>query len=114
MEMVCILCPMGCALEVLALDGEIDVSGNACVRGARYARQEMSNPMRMVTTSVRVEGSELPLCPAKTAELVGKARIADVLAAARLVHVEVPVRIGDVLAENVAGTGVDLVATANR
>ena len=113
-EMICILCPMGCALQVNERSGEISVSGNGCLRGASYGRQELTNPMRVVTTSVGTSGAALPLCPAKTAAAVPKGKIAEVLRAARSAHAEAPMDIGDVLIANVADTGVDLVATANR
>ena len=114
MEMVCILCPMGCTLTVDQHGGDVRVTGNECPRGAKYGAQELLSPMRVVTTSVWVDGADLPLCPVKTAGMVSKAKIGDVLAQTEKAHVKAPVRIGDVVIHDVAGTGVDVVATANR
>ena len=113
-EMTCIICPMGCRLSV-EIDGDsIRVSGNTCKRGEQYAVQEATCPMRTVTSLIAVDGAALPLCPVKTARQVPKARIPEVLAALRKARVQAPVKLGDVLIADVAGTGVDIVATANR
>ncbi len=114
-ELTCIMCPIGCAITVEeADDGTLTVRGNGCPRGDRYARQEVTNPTRVVTSVVRVEGAALPLCPVKTASPVPKATIPACLEAIRAVAVKTPVAIGDVLVEDLAGTGVALVATDNR
>lgn len=113
-EMTCILCPMGCRLTVeQAQDGQVTVHGNTCKRGAAYGEQELLNPMRVVTSSVRVNGGARPLCSVKTAGQVPKASIDRVLDEIRKVRVCAPVRIGQVVAENIAGTGVNLVATSH-
>lgn len=114
MELTCIVCPMGCRITVETADGEMKISGNTCKRGEMYARQESVCPMRTLTSLVRVRGGEGPLCPVKTKENVPKAKLNDVLKVVRTVTVDAPVRIGDVLVRDIAGTGVDLVATANR
>ena len=112
-EMICIRCPMGCALVAAQEDGHVRVTGNACARGVEYGAQELMNPVRTVTSSVRVRGGMRPLCPVKTADAVPKAAIGEVLAAIRQLRPSAPVRIGQVLIEGVAGTGVDLVATGS-
>ena len=112
-EMICIRCPLGCRLTVTQDGDNITVTGNTCRRGMEYGIQEMRCPMRVVTSSVRVTGGQRPVCSVKTADAVPKASIPDVLEALRSVHVAAPVRIGDVIVPDIAGTGVDLVATAN-
>ena len=113
MEMTCIRCPMGCRLTVTQDGDTFTVSGNTCRRGEEYGIQEMRCPMRTVTSSVRVEGGRRPVCSVKTAENVKKADIPEVLAAIRGIRVKAPVAIGDIVCPNIAGTGVNLVATAN-
>ena len=113
-EMTCIICPMGCRLSVQVEGEAITVSGNTCKRGEVYATQEVTCPMRTVTSLVAVDGAALPLCPVKTAAQVPKAKIVEVLTALKKARVKAPVKVGDVLIEDIAGTGVDLVATANR
>ena len=113
-EMTCIICPMGCRLTVEIDGAAIKVSGNTCKRGETYAVQEATCPMRTVTSLIAVDGAALPLCPVKTAGQVPKAKIAEVLAALRTARATAPIKLGDVLIANVADTGVDIVATANR
>ena len=113
-EMTCIICPMGCRLTCETDGDRITVSGNTCKRGEKYAIQEMTCPMRTVTSLIAVDGASLPLCPVKTAQQVPKAKIGEVLTALRAARVQAPVKLGDVLIADVAGTGVDIVATANR
>ena len=108
----CIGCPMGCRLTVQLEEGKVSfVDGAACGRGAVYARQECVCPTRMVTSLVRVQGRQAPLS-VKTTQPVPKELIFVCLAAIHKVLAIPPVRIGDVLLENVAGTGVNVVATS--
>ena len=111
--MICINCPKGCELDVeRTADGTITVTGHTCPRGEAYGRAELENPTRMVTGLVRVAGMRKPL-PVKTKSPVAKGKISDVLFAMHQATVQLPVKIGDVIVADVAGTGVDLVATAN-
>lgn len=114
MEMVCILCPMGCGLTVDQADGTVTVTGNGCARGVKYGEMEVTNPMRVVTASVRVSGGAMPLCPVKTAGMVPKGKIAAVLEAVRNARVSPPIHIGDILIPNAADTHINIIATANR
>ena len=99
----------------MEVDGEeMRVSGNQCKRGETYCRQEVSCPVRTVTSLVAVVGGEHPLCPVKTAQAVPKDRIPEVLAILRSLRAQAPIAMGDVLLRDIAGTGIDLVATANR
>lgn len=116
MEYTCILCPRGCQLTadwVTDDNGEkkVAVSGNFCPRGVKYATEEMTMPMRTVTTSVYVEGGDEKMVSAKTSDTIPKEKIEEVLAAAKTLNVTAPLNVGDVLIENVADTGRDLVAT---
>lgn len=113
-NLVCIGCPLGCSLEVAMKDGKVEsVSGNNCPNGDRYARREMTCPMRSVTSVVRVTGGTLRVVSVKTAGEVPKGKIFDCVRALKEIDVSAPVRIGDVILKNVAGTGVDVVATKN-
>lgn len=112
-QMTCIRCPVGCRMTV-SIEGDlITASGHDCARGEKYARQEMVRPMRTVTSSVRVRGGLRPLCSVKTAREVLKAAIPDVLAAIHAACADAPIRVGQVLVQNIGNTGVDLVATSN-
>lgn len=99
-------------MEVTTEGSVVTVVGNACPRGEEYAKAEVTNPTRMVTGLVRVAGMRKPL-PVKTKVPVPKAKIDEVLFALHQTTVQLPVCIGDVVIADVAGTGVDVVATAN-
>lgn len=111
-NLTCISCPMGCPLTVVMENGEVvSVSGNTCKRGDIYARKEVTNPTRIVTSTVRVEGGSAEMVSVKTKEDVPKGKIFDCVKALKDVTVKAPVHIGDVIIPNVADTGVDIVAT---
>ncbi|MBO5643463.1 MAG: DUF1667 domain-containing protein [Kiritimatiellae bacterium] len=112
MKMICISCPRGCEMDVVQEAGEVVVKGNACPRGEDYGRNELINPTRMVTGLVKVAGMRKPL-PVKTSRPVPKGAIDAVLFSMHQMTVQLPVKIGDVIIQGVAGTGVDIVATAN-
>ena len=114
LHMTCIRCSMGCPLTVEVENAAVvSVSGNGCHRGVEYAMTEAIHPIRTVTSTVRTKNGVRSVVAVKTVPDVPKARIFEVMAAIRSLTVEAPVRIGDVLLKNVAGTGCDLVATAN-
>ena len=111
-ELICITCPMGCTLEVTHEgDTIIDVEGNTCKRGVDYAKEELTDPRRMVTTTVRVAGGLHPLLPVYTSAPIPKARIFDLLAEIRKVEVQAPVSVGDAVLEDVVDTEVDVLAS---
>ena len=113
-ELTCICCPVGCNLRA-HLDGDsiLTVTGNGCKRGDEYARQECVSPVRVITAAVPVKNGKLARVSVKTAAPVPKERIFDVMDAIRRISAEAPVHIGDVLCKNIAGTGVQLIATRN-
>lgn len=113
-EMTCISCPMGCRLTATRDDaGNVTVTGFTCKRGEVYGTQEFTCPMRTVTSSVRVEGGVRAVCSVKTINTVPKAKIGEVLEAIAACKAAAPLAIGDIVIENIAGTGVNLVATSN-
>ena len=113
-ELTCIVCPVGCRVTVEIEGAEMRVSGNQCKRGDAYCRQEVSCPMRTVTSLVAVSGGEHPLCPVKTSHAIPRAKIADVLAILRTMRVKTPVAFGYIVVAIMAGPGADIVATDSR
>lgn len=111
-KLICIRCPLGCQLEA-DVDGTevLAVRGNTCPRGAEYAQKELTNPTRIVTTTVRVEGGDELMLPVKTAGDIPKGKIIDCIQALKNLKIQAPVSVGDVIFHNVAETGVDMVAT---
>ncbi|MBQ1304932.1 MAG: DUF1667 domain-containing protein [Erysipelotrichales bacterium] len=113
-ELTCIGCPMGCQITVELENGEVlSVHGNTCAIGDKYARHEVTNPERTVTSTVVVDGGDKPRCSVKTAGNIPKEKIFECMKEIDAVRLEAPVSIGDVVIENVAGTGVNIVATRN-
>ena len=114
-ELICIGCPMGCSLRAEIKESQvISVTGNTCRHGEEYAKKEVTNPTRIVTSSVKVEGGKLGVVSEKTREDIPKEKIFAVIKELKDVRVQAPVSIGDVIIKNVAGTGVDVVATRNN
>lgn len=111
-ELTCINCPLGCALTVASENGSVlSVTGNTCQRGEAYARAEITAPTRIVTTSVPVAAGSCPMVSVKTASAIPKDKIFDCISALKNVTATAPIAIGDVILQNVAGTGIDMVAT---
>ena len=112
-ELTCINCPMGCRITA-EYDGKevTNIQGFTCARGKAYAQTEITDPTRMVTALVGVAGSHKPLS-VKTRNPIRKPLIFDALQAIRGTTVTSPVHIGDVVIENVCGSGVDVIATEN-
>lgn len=111
-ELICIGCPLGCNLTVEMDGGQVlSVNGNTCKRGDDYARKELTDPRRIVTSTVPVAGGNLPVVSVKTASDIPKEKIRECLCALKGVTLTAPVQIGDVIVENVADTGVDVIAT---
>jgi len=108
----CINCPVGCRMTVtLSEEGAfLSVSGNTCPRGAKYARQECTQPERMITAVLPVSGSPVPLS-VKTRSPVPKKRIFEIMRELSRLQITAPVQPGDVVLANVLNTGVDIVAT---
>ena len=105
---------MGCPLTVtVGNDGAIDVKGNTCKIGDRYARREVTSPMRSVTSSVKVRGGEIERVSVKTESEIPKGKIFDCMKEISSAEVGAPVRIGDVMIEDCADTGVRVIATKN-
>ncbi len=111
-EMICISCPVGCTMRV-SHDGTeiIEVEGNTCKRGVEYAKAELSDPRRMVTSTVRVRGASHTLLPVYTASPIPKPLIFGLLAELRTVEVQAPVEAGQVIVEDALGTGVNILAS---
>ena len=109
-EITCICCPLGCRLQVEEEHPE-RVSGNSCPRGAQYGKNEVTDPRRTVTASVPVTGGAHSMVSVKTSREIPKDRIFDCMEKIHALRVLAPVKIGDVLLSDCAGTGADIVAT---
>lgn len=112
-EFTCIGCPLGCQVIVKEDSGNLIITGNTCPRGEKYVRDELTNPTRMVTSMVSVKDGEIAVVSVKTKDAIPKDKIEDCIRELKGVCVKAPVKIGDVILENVAGTGIAVIATKN-
>lgn len=111
-ELICIGCPLGCPLTVEMKGTEVvSVTGNTCPNGDHYARKEVTDPRRTVTSTVRVLGGSLPVISVKTAQDIPKNKIFDCMQELATIRVKAPVQEGDVIVSNIADTGVPVIAT---
>lgn len=110
-EMICIVCPIGCHLKIDIMGDSIKVHGNKCPKGDKYAHDEMTNPIRSLSTTVKIENAKLRRLPVKSEKEIPKSLIFTAMDEINKVSVKAPIEIGAVVLENVAGSGVDIVAS---
>ncbi len=109
-KLICIVCPRGCNLTVDDQNGNA-VSGNLCPRGATYAITEVTDSKRTITTTVKISGTYSPRCPVKTAAPIPKSLMFEIMKEINKIEISSPVNVGDVVIENVLGTGVNVVSS---
>ena len=109
-ELTCIVCPRGCRLKI---DENMNVTGNACPRGPKYAINELTNPVRTVTSSIRVSNRPYTLVSVKTDNPIPKDKMFEVMKEIDKLSVEAPTRIGQVVKENILGLGSNIIITKN-
>ncbi|MGB4589388.1 MAG: DUF1667 domain-containing protein [Clostridiaceae bacterium] len=113
-EMTCIVCPKGCRLSVdQRPDGEILVTGNGCNRGIPYAKKELTNPTRVVTSTVKINGGIHKRLPVKTSTDIAKGLNFAVMKELEKIEITAPIKVGTVIIKNILDTGADIVATRN-
>ena len=111
-NLICTACPQGCTLTAVIENGEvIEVRGYNCKKGLDYGVAEMTDPRRMVATTVKVNNGFHPLLPVYTERPVPKPLIPQILDEIRKVEVTAPVKMKSVIVENVLGTGVNVFAS---
>ena len=108
-EMICIMCPMGCHLTIKMDGDKFNVSGNSCIRGERFAQEEMVCPMRVLTTSVKTEHG-LKSC--KTTKPVPKAKLFECMQEIEKLRLK-NAKYGEIVIRDILGTGADVVVTSN-
>lgn len=110
-EFDCIVCPMSCHMEATDERGELSIQGNSCPRGAAFVKQELTCPMRMLTTTIRIHQALHPLLPVITSQIIAKDKISDIIALCKELEVEAPVLAGQVIVHDIANSGADLIAS---
>ena len=110
-NIICTLCPKGCHLSV---DLEnMTVSGNNCPRGVQYGISELTAPMRTLTSTVKIDGAICRRCPVRSSADVPRESVTEIMKLLDTVQLTAPVKLGDVVFENVLGTGADIIVTRN-
>lgn len=110
-EMVCIVCPMGCHLKIDT--DTLEVTGNTCPRGPIYAKEELTAPKRVITSTVKIEGGIHNRLPVKTSTSIPKELNFKCMELLNDIVVKSPVKHGQVIIKNILGTGADIVACRN-
>jgi len=113
-DFICIICPNGCEIRTdIDKDTISSIEGALCDRGKDYVRQELTNPLRNIASSVIVNNGELPLVSVRLTRPVPKSRIFDVMEEIKKVRVDAPVKIGTIAIKNVLGLNSDVIITKN-
>jgi CxxC motif-containing protein len=107
-ELICITCPKGCHLKVDE-NNDFAVTGNSCPRGAEYGKNELKNPVRVLTSTVRTTSKEYPRCPVKTKGAIPKDKMFETMSLLDNITLTPPIKLGDIVIENILNTGINLV-----
>jgi len=109
---VCVVCPIGCEIDVVHDGGKIiSMEGNKCEKSEEFVNQELIEPMRILTTTVRIEGSRWPVIPVRTDKAVPKRLFPRIMRQLRRIKLQAPVNMLDVVAGDIVGTGANIIAT---
>ncbi len=114
-NLTCITCPIGCKLEIILEKGKLrEISGNKCKRGKDYAKSECLNPVRTLTTTVKVNNKdELNMLPVKSEKPLQKGILNKCMEVINNLCIQGPINIGDIVIKNVLSTGINIIATKN-
>lgn len=116
-EFVCVVCPNGCAIDAEFVRGEaprlISAVGARCARGDKWVKQEIEEPMRTIATSVLVRGGDWPCASVRTQSPIPLEKVPGVMDALRGVVIDAPLRIGQIVVKNPAGTETNVIVTRN-
>lgn len=114
-KLTCIECPKGCSLSVdIENCRVVKVDGAECPKGEEYARAEVENPMRILTSAVLAEGLPIKMVPVRTDKPIPKNKIMEAMDEVKKVRLKTPVRPGDTIIKNILNSGADLIATRGR
>lgn len=109
-QVICIVCPKGCKVTVSEQDGVYTTTGNACIRGNVYGIQEATEPKRVLTTTVKINGASISRCPVVSSSPILKDDLFKVISLLEAVELTAPVHINQVICANVLGSGIDMIA----
>lgn len=107
-ELICINCPRGCRLSV---DDNLKVTGNFCPRGAQYAINELTHPVRVLTSTVKTNSNEIPRCPVKTDKPIPKEMLFKAMEEINKTIISLPIKQGDIVIKGICGTDINIIST---
>ena len=110
-RLLCIVCPEGCEMDVVEKDGTFVFPKGICQRGQDYAKQEIIDPRRILTSTVRLTGGEMEMLPVRTTQPIPKEKLLEAMDQIAGITAEAPVRIRDVVIPDVAGSGIPVIAS---
>ncbi|WP_315116181.1 DUF1667 domain-containing protein [uncultured Clostridium sp.] len=113
-EITCIICPNGCELSV-DLEGKNikNVGGALCKRGEEYVTQEIQDPKRTISSLIKINNGEMPLVSVRTTKAIAKGKIFDIIEEIKKIEVDAPIKVNEVIIENILGLGSDIIATSS-
>ena len=109
---VCVVCPIGCEIGVVHDGGKIiSMEGNKCEKSQEFIRQELIEPMRILTTTVRIQGARWSVIPVRSDKVVPKRLFPRIMKKLRRIRLQAPVNMLDMVVKDIAGTGANIIAT---
>lgn len=109
----CIICPIGCRINIDLTESIFRIAGNKCKRGEEFAKTEMTSPVRSLTTTVRTSFAGKPVLPVKTRGEIPKEKIKEIMRELSCIIITEKIGIGETVVSNVSGTGCDIIAASN-
>ena len=110
----CVTCPVGCEIDVELQDSDVvSIEGSKCAKGKEFVLQELQEPMRILTTTIPIKGAKWAMLPVRSDEPIPKRLFFQVIRELANIELHAPVKISDVIVEDIAGTGANIVATRN-
>ena len=110
----CVTCPVGCEMDVEVKDGEVlSIEGNRCAKGEEFVLQELREPMRILTTTVRISGAKWAMLPVRTDKPIPKRLFLQVVSQLADLELQAPVKVSDLIMTDVADTGANVIASRN-
>jgi len=111
-EIICTVCPRGCHINVVGNEKEVtSLEGYGCKRGVEYATAEFISPVRILTTTVKIEGNDADLLPVRSNKPLPKDKLYECMEIIKKASIKLPVKQYDVIIADICGTGADIVAT---
>ena len=116
-KITCVTCPLGCKLKINIENNKIvSISGSQCKKGIKFAEGEIKDPRRILTTTIKLKAQgrkEAPFnrLPVRSVAPAPKDKILEIIKEVRKIKVSPPIKMGDIIAKNIIGSGVDIIAS---